>query len=865
MKKKLLSLVLAVIMIFAVLVPTASAFEPTANDFEVLPRGDDVIVRFVVGSDLHLGYTEAEAKLRNAYDAMKKLGGVDAFIAAGDLTEGGLPDELALFQSIVAENSEKLTVEIDGFSGTGAGEGAAVGTTIAMLGNHENYNADIETDFRAAVGQETEGIYWLGGKVPVIKVSMTNEGATDWPSSFETKHDYIVSAVKEVVDTGYKGHIFLISHIAFAGTVFGSEVKGEDRYAPETVEFLKDYPQIVHISGHSHATPYNPGVIDQSAGFTSIVTGTVGKWYRQSADTLYGSSFTVFDVKTDGTTELHRVDLQTGEFIYGGEKWILDSSDTAEDFIYFADIKNAKNPDSYALKSTAPSFGNGVKVSAKENGDFDSVAVTFTANAAPASDKNYDYVAYYTVAAVPVNGGEVISTKIYNDPAFTGTEELTVNLYGLEYDTDYEISVCAETAFGKASAPVKAAGAVNVGNRNADVIYPVRELYRVDFSDGNAKEQYGHESNVLPLISAKDVAEIGKKAASFKGSGINTYGFDMEDIDTLRYGFTLESYFNISDTEPFQSVVFFTGPKIELKVQDGAISAFVEVAAQKDSHTVCSAPIDAGEWVHVVLTCDGKKARLYVNGILAKTEIHSGGLSASAEDEVGEIRLGGNDFSSDNLTKGSYLNMFSLSAGVMTGDDVAAAYEKTTGKSVVPFKDVGPKKWFADAVKYVYMNGLMNGKSDTAFAPNEQMTRAQLVSVLWRLAGSPEVEFTARFTDVKKSKWFAGAVMWAAENGIVDGFPDGTFAPDDSLTRDQLAAILYRYTELAGGDISAEGDLSKFTDAKKVQSWARPAVKWAVGEGIIAGKPDGDSVAVAPKAFTTRAEVATVIMRYTSK
>ena len=863
MKKKFLSLVLAVIMIFAVLVPTASAFEPTADKLASLPRTDDVIVRFVVGSDLHLGYTEAEAKLRNAYDAMKKLGGVDAFIAAGDLTEGGLPEELALFQSIVAENSEKLTVEIDGFSGTGAGEGAAVGTTIAMLGNHENYNADIETDFRAAVGQETEGIYWLGGKVPVIKVSMTNEGATDWPSSFETKHDYIVSAVKEVVDTGYKGHIFLISHIAFAETVFGSEVKGEDRYAPETVEFLKDYPQIVHISGHSHATPYNPGVIDQSAGFTSIVTGTVGKWYRQSADNVYGSSFTVFDVKNDGTCELHRVDLQTGELIYGNEKWILDSSDTPEDFIYFADPSKAINPDYYAKDSSAPSYGES-SVTALDMGDHDSVEVTFTANAVPASDKNYDYVEHYTVRATPVNGGDVISREVYNDPAVISTDKLTVKLFGLEYDTDYEISVAASTAFDNESEPVKADNIINVGTVENTTVYPVEPMYRVDYSAGDKNEQFGHALTSTGTITVKDVPEIGKKAASFRGIGIDKYDFDIEDIDALRNGFTLETYFMPAATKDYQTVVGIAGADLNIGIADGKLDVYMEVTAEKDSYTVSGVPINENEWVHVVVTYDGKRARIYKNGILAVTELHSGGL-ADADDPELKLRVGASELTSDNLAKGSYLNMFCLSRGVMTDDDVAVAYEKTTGKNVVPFKDVGPKKWFADAVKYVYLNGLMNGKSDTAFAPNEQMTRAQLVSVLWRLAGSPEVEFTARFTDVKKSKWFAGAVMWAAENGIVDGFPDGRFAPDDSLTRDQLAAILFRYTELAGGDISAEGDLSKFTDAKKVQSWARPAVKWAVGEGIIAGKPDGDSVAVAPKAFTTRAEVATVIMRYTSK
>jgi len=864
MKIKILSLILVLVMTAATFVtPVLAEFSSTADKFDVLERGDDVIVRFVVGSDVHLGYEKATEKLENAYAAIKALGGADAFIVAGDLTEGGTPEQLAQFQSIAAANSEKLTIDCEGFTGTPAGEGAAVGTTITMLGNHENYNVDIEEDFREQIGQDTDGICWLAGKVPVIKVSMTQKGSTRWPSSLETKHDFIVSAVEKVLATGYEGHIFLISHIAFGDTVFGSEAKGDDRYDERTLEFLKNYPQIVHISGHSHATPYNPAFIDQSAGFTSIVTGTVGKYFRQSSDTLYGSSFTIFDVKTDGTCELHRVDLQNGKFIYGDEQWILDSSDTAEDFIYFSDIKNAKNPDSYPLKSAAPSYA-AATVSARDVGDYDSVEVTFTANAVAATGKNCDYVEHYTVRAVPVNGGDIIMREVYNDPALTGSENLTVKLYGLEFDTDYEISVAASTAFDAESVPVKAEGIINVGKGNTAAVYPAEPMYRVDYSDGDINEQFGHAATSAGTVTITDVPEIGKKAASFKGIGINEYGFDMEDIDTLRYGFTLETYFMPTETEDYQAVVSLAGADFGVGVFEGKLDVYMEVKAEKDSYTIKSVPLNENEWVHVVVTYDGKRIRIYKNGVLAACELHSGGL-ADPDDEEVKIKVGGSDFTKDNLAKGSLFNMFCISKGVMTAEDVAVTYENTTGKKTVPFKDVGVKKWFYGAVRYVFVNGLMNGKTDTAFAPNEQMTRAQLVAVLWRLAGSPEVEFTNRFTDVKKSKWFATPVMWAAENEIVDGFPNGTFAPDDPVTRDQLAAIIYRYTGFFGGDLSASGDLSKFTDAKKVQSWARPAVRWAVGEGIIEGKPDGDRVAVAPKAFTTRAEVATVITRYVKK
>ncbi len=181
-----------------------------------------------------------------------------------------------------------------------------------------------------------------------------------------------------------------------------------------------------------------------------------------------------------------------------------------------------------------------------------------------------------------------------------------------------------------------------------------------------------------------------------------------------------------------------------------------------------------------------------------------------------------------------------------------------------PFVDVKTTNWYFEAVKFVNENGLMTGKGEGIFAPDEQMTRAQLVTTLWRLAGSPEVEYTNVFSDVKANKWFTAPIMWAAENGIVNGFADGTFAPNAPLTRDQLAAIMYRYTEFSGGDVSVDGSLALFTDGDTVQKWAQPALKWAIGLGIIRGKPvkDSDKTAIAPKAYTTRAEVATVLSRY---
>ena len=172
------------------------------------------------------------------------------------------------------------------------------------------------------------------------------------------------------------------------------------------------------------------------------------------------------------------------------------------------------------------------------------------------------------------------------------------------------------------------------------------------------------------------------------------------------------------------------------------------------------------------------------------------------------------------------------------------------------FKDVTEKDWFYDAVNYATSHGLMNGVDDGVFAPNEPMTRAMLVTVLWRYEDSPEAK-PSSFTDLT-ADWYKNAVAWAAENGIVNGVGDGKFDPNGNITREQLAAILYRYAEKKGIDVSKHGDLSGFSDRTKVSAWAADAIAWTVGAELITGS-DGK---LDPQGNATRAQVATILMRF---
>ena len=178
------------------------------------------------------------------------------------------------------------------------------------------------------------------------------------------------------------------------------------------------------------------------------------------------------------------------------------------------------------------------------------------------------------------------------------------------------------------------------------------------------------------------------------------------------------------------------------------------------------------------------------------------------------------------------------------------------------YKDVKPKSWFKSAVDYVVSNGLMNGMTADTFEPNTTMSRAMLVTVLWRLEGSPETDVAVPFTDLKQA-WYKGAVAWAYANSIVNGTAADKFSPNGNITREQMAAILYRYSEYKGHDTEARADLGTYPDAGKVHDYAYDAFSWANAEGLITGTTGNDgTLKLAPRASATRAQVATILMRF---
>lgn len=189
---------------------------------------------------------------------------------------------------------------------------------------------------------------------------------------------------------------------------------------------------------------------------------------------------------------------------------------------------------------------------------------------------------------------------------------------------------------------------------------------------------------------------------------------------------------------------------------------------------------------------------------------------------------------------------------------VYAKWEKAPAEGI-PFLDVKGDDWFYSAVLYVYEKGIMNGVSTTEFSPKSNTSRAMIVTMLYRLENEPEVKTKDSFSDVAAGQWYSAPIAWASSNHIVNGIGENRFAPNNPVTREQLAAILYRYAQYKNADVSASADLSAFADAGSVSDYAVSAMQWAVGAGIINGR---DGKMLAPTGTATRAEVATMIMRF---
>lgn len=201
------------------------------------------------------------------------------------------------------------------------------------------------------------------------------------------------------------------------------------------------------------------------------------------------------------------------------------------------------------------------------------------------------------------------------------------------------------------------------------------------------------------------------------------------------------------------------------------------------------------------------------------------------------------------------------------GNSYAQNYAKANGikfvavdEPIIPFTDIKTTDWYYGSVKYVYNNKIILGKTNTLFKPNDKLTRGELVTILWRMAGNPSTKTENKFKDVKTGQYYYEAVKWVAANKVVNGYSEEKFGPNDNITREQLAIMLNNYARYKKKEINKLEDISKYKDEKSVSSYAVSAIRWAIGNKIISGKDEGTRID--PRGLASRAEAAAMIQNY---
>lgn len=302
---------------------------------------------------------------------------------------------------------------------------------------------------------------------------------------------------------------------------------------------------------------------------------------------------------------------------------------------------------------------------------------------------------------------------------------------------------------------------------------------------------------------------------------------------------------------------------LQVKFRSGTVTLDARALAALDLHKDVAVSLAGGASLNAAQQrALGSQAAA---ATLANASVLVDGAAASCP--AGSVRAAVAVNAADDLTAWSLADDGSISAvsGAYDAGQQTYAFDVVNGVTAIarfPFTDVVAGTWYYGAAAYAYNNGLFAGMTPTTFAPNATMTRAMLVSVLWRLAGAPAPKAHNTFVDVPDGAWYTDAVTWAAENGVVSGIGGSRFDPSGFVTREQTAEILYNYAHNKGYDVSARADLTAFPDAASVSGWAEEALSWANAAGLINGTVRDGQTILDPQGSASRAQVAMILMNY---
>lgn len=600
-----------------------------------------------------------------------------------------------------------------------------------------------------------------------------------------------------------------------------------------------------------------------SAKVTSSITGGL---FSTTIDNTYCATGLTAISNTDEATKAD-YPYTVGTIKAEGDNQVKETTTTGNTI--------ASVSDTITDKTGATSVGQSVK---PENVITDTTPITET-------DKNQALTALVNDGKVTLTDGKIpegttvtVVKKTYLDVTVT-TYDTTAKKISMEITPKYDLIAVATTGSTKEEVTLKSAQdttvtdttkvsvtlpATTFANQKVYITH-MNDIY-IATADENGKIEFttnGFSPFTFSLSNSDVVAEVNGNAyktlqeaadAAKDGEKINIVKNDKLDL-------------NFTDTKSVK-VTNKTSDKITIKF-NGVNKDVAKDATETFTYTRPSSggPGSSGGSISTPTTY-AVNVNAATNGTVAadkKTAAKGTTVTVTATPSTGYVVDGVKVVDKDGKDvavtgkDGKYVFTMPGSAVTVTGTFKA----ETPAPVALPFTDVKSGDWFYPAVQYAYAQGLMTGTSATTFAPNGTMNRAMIVTVLYRLEKSPAVTGAFKFTDVPAGQWYSDAVAWAAANKIVNGYDETTFGPMNAVTREQMAAILFRYEQAKGlENVTLEENLNRFPDQNKISAYAIPALQWAVGQKIINGNADGT---LDPTGTATRAQVAQIFTNLLNK
>lgn len=514
----------------------------------------------------------------------------------------------------------------------------------------------------------------------------------------------------------------------------------------------------------------------------------------------------------------------------------------------------------------------------KINVSIDKANLTVTAEnkrifeGSPAPTYTASYSGFVNNETKYVLSGELKFTCSYTTGSKPGTYEITLSgLTSTNYDIEFVTGTLTVVAVGEILPP--AAKKLTYTGKLQELIVPavaaddVDLFYRLDgssFSEtipaakdaGTYTVDWKAEKNGTTVESGSLKVTIEKAQLTVKANDIWVYAGDAP-----KFTVTIKGYVNGEDGRVLEGDLTFTCDYSQKYSKPGSSYTITPQGLKADNYAITFNP-------GILTVKDPLSPRFNVYVLESKHGTVEADCRYARKGDVVTLTIKpdwGYELKSLTVTDshGDELKLTYHSNGTYTftmpRDNVTVEAIFTVRD--MPFVDVPGNAWYADGVRYVYAYGLMNGTGNWYFSPNRTTTRAMIATILYRIEGSPRVYGTSQFGDVEANSWYEDAVIWATQNDIVEGYNSKTFGPNDPITREQMAAMLYRYADYCGCDMSAGRyiDLSQYVDMDEISTYAIPALRWAVGEEIIEGRT---GKRLAPTDTASRAEVAVMLMRF---